>query len=553
MAVTEVDIRKIDPSPMNPRKHFDQGKLDELTTDIALRGVLQNVIIRSGKPGRFELVVGERRFRAAVLAKLKTIPAAIVALSDKAALETMIVENSKRADIDALEEADAYQTLLSNHSMTVEDIAERVGKSVTSVYKRLKLCELGPEGRKSFEKGVLTPSVALLVARIPDAKLQKSAVKAVTETRWADEEPMSTRKAQEHIERHYMLRLVDAPWKTNDGDLDMEAGPCSTCPKRTGNQSELFADVKGNDVCTDPTCFAKKTKLWKSGRVVEIKNAGGTILSQVESKKIIQKPFRKGDPARLHHSAGFIDLDAVCYDAKTPRSYRKVLKPSDEEIIVARAHGATMELVPDKVLKAWKKANGVDTFSHSSRGSTAADKKFRDENQQRKRREKVSREVDRRVYRHVYSIEIKRKSGGGENAISRTRFFCRSFCSNLWSDGPDIALALGIVAKKHDAPRAISKWFEDTKRNSYELRGLVSVVAVAACMGSDLAFCEKLFAFDRKVIAKQVAADVKKLAPKKRAKKKAPAKKASAKKSAKKKAGKSPTKKTAAKKKASKK
>jgi ParB/RepB/Spo0J family partition protein len=138
-------------SPSNPRKTFTG--IDELAEDVKLRGILQPVLVRAAGSKEYELVFGARRFRAAKAAGMEAIPAFIRALSDEETLEIQLVENSKRADIHPLEEAEGYHLLHEKYGHSVDEIAAKVGKSRSAVYQRLALRKLCPRGARRSSPG----------------------------------------------------------------------------------------------------------------------------------------------------------------------------------------------------------------------------------------------------------------------------------------------------------------------------------------------------------------------------------------------------------------
>src|SRR5689334_19780351 len=165
-----IALAAITASKTNPRKRFDQAALDELADSIKRHDVLQPILLRpNGGPDTYELVAGERRFRAAKAAGLVDIPATVRVLSDAEVLEIQVVENLQRSDLHELEEAEGYEQLLkcshpNGERYTVDEIAAKVGKSRSYVFARLKLCALCPEARKAFYAGELDASRALLIA-----------------------------------------------------------------------------------------------------------------------------------------------------------------------------------------------------------------------------------------------------------------------------------------------------------------------------------------------------------------------------------------------------
>lgn len=252
------------------RKHLDKAKLAELAESIKTVGLLSPIIVRI-IDGVFEIVAGERRYLAAKLAGLEHIDASVRDLTDDQVLEVQLVENLQREDLHELAEAEGYEALQKlNH--TAEAIADKVGKSKAYVYARMKLLALCKDARKAFYEGKLSASTALLLARIPNDKLQAQALKENTQDRW--DGPMSYRAAAEHIQNNYMLRLSDAGFKTEDPELVPAAGACGACPKRSGNQKELFGDVKGADICTDTVCFAAKRQA-HAARVMAVSVGAG--------------------------------------------------------------------------------------------------------------------------------------------------------------------------------------------------------------------------------------------------------------------------------------
>lgn len=318
-----IPLECIRASATNPRKHFNEAALNELAKSISQHGVAQPILVRpvahdliDQSAVRFEIVAGERRYRASGLAGYATIPAIVRDLSDVETLEIQVIENLQRADLHPLEEAEGYEVLMKAHNFTADQLAEKVGKSKAYIYARLKLCALEPAARKSFYDGGLTPSTAILIARIPVKALQVKAVKEITETYCG---VMSTRDAQRHIERNYMLRLKDAPFKMGDDTLYPSAGTCTNCPKRTGNQPEIFTDVDSADVCTDPPCFGKKREAHMERLKTAASVKGQTVISGPEAKKIKPSEYT----STLHN--GYVDLSAKCYDDEKQRTYRQIL------------------------------------------------------------------------------------------------------------------------------------------------------------------------------------------------------------------------------------
>lgn len=293
-------IAELLPSPTNPRKRFDDAKLAELADSIRTQGVLQPLLVRlrinpghveAAKwpfPGRYEIIAGERRYRAARLAGLTELPCFVRDLSDQQVLHAQVIENLQRDDLHPLEEAEGYQRLIELGSKA-EDLGTEIGKSRAYVYARLKLLALCSDARESFFKGQLDASTALLIARIPTDKLQIEALKSITHPRFGDE-AMSYREARHLIHENYMLDLAKAPWSPKDAELLPKAGACATCPKLTGNQPDLFDDVKSKNVCTDTICFGMKKVAHVLALQKQAAAEGHMVIAGKEAKKLLPQP-----------------------------------------------------------------------------------------------------------------------------------------------------------------------------------------------------------------------------------------------------------------------
>lgn len=367
-----IALTLIDESSSNPRKTFTG--VEELAEDVKKHGVLQDVLARPHptKAGRFELVFGARRFRASKLAGLEDIPAKVRDLDDAKVLELQIVENSQRSDIHPLEEADGYRVLHEKHGFSVEDIAAKVSKSVATVRARLKLSALTPEVRQAVFDEKITMGAALVFARIPHAEVQAKAVTEMLVGYRAEDGPLSLSDVAWDVKSKYMLRLVDAPFDRADATLVAGVPACSGCPKRTGNQAELFGDLDGDkdDLCTDMKCFgAKRDAGWKK-RVAEAEAKAQTVLPEKETKKL----FPYG--AKLTHDAAYVDLGAKNYDDPKNRTNKVLLGKADVPIVVARdAEGGVHELVAKDD---FRKAVGSRTPERPTSSDSVVAKKARD-------------------------------------------------------------------------------------------------------------------------------------------------------------------------------
>jgi ParB family chromosome partitioning protein len=173
-AVREVPIGQIASNPYQPRNHFDEESLAGLTASIRELGVLQPVLVREAAPDRFELIAGERRWRAAKRAGLQFMPIIVRDVSDELTLQTALVENLHRDDLNPLEEAAAYQQLIEDFGMTQEAVAHRVGKSRSAVANLLRLFQLTPQVQRLVADGQVSSGHAKALLGTPDRSFQEA-------------------------------------------------------------------------------------------------------------------------------------------------------------------------------------------------------------------------------------------------------------------------------------------------------------------------------------------------------------------------------------------
>ena len=153
--LTLVSVNKIMPSPYQPRREFDERKLEELASSIKSHGLLQPVVIRIRPDGAYELIAGERRLRASALAGLDEIPAIVENVSDKDASTFALVENLQRENLNPLEEASGYHRLQEEFGLTQDDLAKLVGKSRSTVANSIRLLSLGTRSKRLLQSGHL--------------------------------------------------------------------------------------------------------------------------------------------------------------------------------------------------------------------------------------------------------------------------------------------------------------------------------------------------------------------------------------------------------------
>ncbi len=191
----ELPVAHIEPNPVQPRAYFDDEALASLTDSIREVGVLQPVLVRVTGPDRYELIAGERRWRAARQAGLRTIPALVRSVDTTQSLEQALVENLHREDLNPLEEAAAYQQLVDEFSLTQDQVAQKVGRSRSAVANTMRLLQLPPLVQKYVADRQLTAGHARAVLAIQDRAVQEEVAKL------AVEEELTVREIEELVRR----------------------------------------------------------------------------------------------------------------------------------------------------------------------------------------------------------------------------------------------------------------------------------------------------------------------------------------------------------------
>jgi ParB/RepB/Spo0J family partition protein len=364
IAMDDIEL-SITTSQAERRRHFDPAAIEELANSIKTVGLLSPLVVRPIN-GRMELVAGERRYKAAKLAGLTDIDVTVRELSDEQVLEVQLIENLQREGLHELAEAEGYDQLHElGHS--AEEIAEKIGKSKAYVYARMKLLGLCKDARSAFYGGKLNASTALLIARIPSESLQKAAMKEITaDDRWNG--PMTYRLAFDLIQRDYMMALKDAGFPVEDALLVKKAGPCGLCPKRTGNQPDIFGDVKSGDVCTDPVCFKAKREAHAQREIAKAESEGLKVITGKRAAEIL--PY--GDSVR----GGFTALKDHPYQDPKRRTVAQLLGKEFEPVLVKDPRtGALIKVAPEAAVNEALKKAGVRTTVARDPAQAAQDRK----------------------------------------------------------------------------------------------------------------------------------------------------------------------------------
>ena len=172
-------LYRVEPNPEQPRQDFDPEELQALSDSIGMHGILQPLTVRELNNGYYQIIAGERRWRAARMAQLSEVPAIVIEADDKKATELALIENLQRQDLNPVEEALGYQSLIDDYGLTQEEAAERVGKSRPAVTNALRLLGLCPEVLERLRKGELTAGHARAILSIKNEKKQQEAAQKI--------------------------------------------------------------------------------------------------------------------------------------------------------------------------------------------------------------------------------------------------------------------------------------------------------------------------------------------------------------------------------------
>lgn len=193
--ITMIPIDLIRPNPYQPRRKFDQSSMDELCRSIQQYGVIQPINVRKISSSHYELVAGERRLRAIAMAGQKEIPAIIVDIGEDDSAILALIENLQREDLGYMEEAEGYRNLIKEHGLTQEDLAQKIGKSQSTIANKIRLLRLSPMVKKILSDNNLTERHARALLKIEEEQIQLKVLQKVCER------GLNVRKTEELVQR----------------------------------------------------------------------------------------------------------------------------------------------------------------------------------------------------------------------------------------------------------------------------------------------------------------------------------------------------------------
>lgn len=222
--ITKLPLQKVEPNPNQPRRSFDEEELQALADSIAEHGILQPLAVRALDGGFYQIIAGERRWRAARMAGLDEVPVVVLDADDRTVMELALIENLQRQDLNPMEEAEGYRVLMEDYGLTQEQAAARVGKSRPAVTNALRLLALPDEVRAMVENGTLSAGHARAVLSLPSERLQKAAAQRIIALR------LSVRQAEA------MCKRMAAGEKTEKPKSELTVDYVGECEKALTKQ-----------------------------------------------------------------------------------------------------------------------------------------------------------------------------------------------------------------------------------------------------------------------------------------------------------------------------
>ena len=407
------------------RKVFKPETLEEMAASIREKGVVQPILVRlvsdiedeecrkAAGSAKYEIVYGERRWRGSKIAGQTDIPAIIRKLTDHEALKLQVIENAQREDLDVLDEAEQLSGLLKSGKSTIDQLVTEIGKSRATIYGRIKLLDAPNSAKQAYRAGKLSPQVLLLIARVPNQKVAEEATERILKGAHGGE-ALSFRQVQHLIANDYMTQLKGAPFDPKDAALVPDAGPCASCPKRTGNHKELFADVGRADVCTDPVCFRLKCDAARARLMAKAETEGKMVLSVEDSRAL----YPHGN--YLSSEAPVVALANPCPFA-SGKTWQEVIDelPEGERpsvIVAVDRNGELHELIGKK--EAGEAARDLDLATPGQTRGDLSPGAVHQRQQIREAREKGER-ITRTVNLVIDAVLAKQEKAKDNKALSR--------------------------------------------------------------------------------------------------------------------------------------
>jgi ParB/RepB/Spo0J family partition protein len=458
-----IEIDLIVPSRTNPRKTFPPETMKALTESIRAVGVQQPLIVRpqatyklkppdlaekrwhlvteapdglrdntyhdtealawaalkefsnqtrANPDGGFEIVAGERRWRAAKAAGVKCVPCLVRLLGDGDARQAQALENLQRVDLNPIEEAEGYRLLMTEDRLTVADLQAKLGRSRSHIFAKLALLKLCPAVKKAMEEGHLSASVGELIGRFEGPKEQERALKLLQDEAemFADaagSEPLSFRKASALLKDNFTADLNKATFdvKANYPGAPNE-GACVVCLHRSANCRDTYPDVASPDVCTQPACYHQKAKLAVEQTLAPFRAKGLEVMPPEELAKL----FRYGS---FYGSKDYALETSRCYDDAQQRTMQKILGDAlPKPVIALNANGQVVKLYKQAELQTALAAAGIKPKKDNQEGLITQ--------AERKRTQEAEDEAAKRLLPLIHAaLKLKKNERAAWRAVVR--------------------------------------------------------------------------------------------------------------------------------------
>ncbi len=281
--VREISLKEIKLSGFNPRKHFDEQKMQELANSIKEKGVIEPLILRVVE-GKYKVVCGERRLKASQMAGLEAVPIIVKALTDVQAMEFQIIENLQREDLNPIDEALGYKAMIEKCGYTQTELALKVGKKQGYIANRLRLLKLNKDIQEAISREILSPGHAMVILRLKDKNIQGDLFKEIVTRKW------SVRKAENEL-RDLGRELKNVPFDRTE---------CKTCLFKGDNQEGLVdKDTNLKGMCLNPGCFLKKAQAYISKKTAELQKK---LFKVITEEKLAKKGVSRYNVKHLSES-----------------------------------------------------------------------------------------------------------------------------------------------------------------------------------------------------------------------------------------------------------
>lgn len=350
---TLVPLARLVESSLNPRQHVDAQKLQDLAASVKGVGIIEPLVVRTGRQGKLEVVAGARRLRAAHIAKLAEVPVIVRELTDAEALEVMVIENNQREDVNALEEASGYQALMKAEPKYRDRavLAQKIGRSESYVHQRMKLLELVPHAKQALLDNEITAGHAILIARL-DQKTQPEALKRCFEVDYSTPErekhAISVRRLDGWIDENVRLKLDDVDTQQEFPEITAELSAGRTLVELSTSYS-VTTTKKGEAAPLSPYDWKDLTGVKACPQAVKGFIAIGHNRGKVVTACVRSSGCKQHFPAQRSSSSPTSPSAAALQKKERERQQRAAAKRQEQTAICDRVAAKVIAAIGSKV------------------------------------------------------------------------------------------------------------------------------------------------------------------------------------------------------------